>query len=394
MTIVGSKDLLTVTDPPPATVSPSAVPDTAAATSSSPGVRLSEAAKRYATVEGLAGVSLDIEPGSFTVLLGPSGSGKSTLLRCVAGIERLSSGRIEIAGRTVAADGVHVAPEKRNLAMVFQDYALWPHMRARENVAFALRRLRLDRAEERRRALGMLEAVGLAALAERYPSELSGGEQQRVALARALVARPGLALFDEPLSNLDADLRDRLRVEIATLVRESGSTVVYITHDQAEAFALADRVGVLERGRLVQCAPPEEVYAAPATPFVARFTGLAGELAGRVVAASAGNRLKVRVEDAELTVSDRHPGQAPAGADTMVLVRPAAARFVAPSEDSPTLPAVVVDSAFRGRGYEHVVETAGGHRLGGIAHADRQRPGTPVRVALDPGGCHAYPAVA
>lgn len=379
----------TVTHPPPDTVP---VAGNLAAKTSSPEVRLSEVRKRYASVEGLAGVSLGIEPGSFTVLLGPSGSGKSTLLRCVAGIERISTGRIEIAGRTVAADGVHVAPEKRNLAMVFQDYALWPHMRARENVAFALRRLHLDRSEERRRVLAMLDAVGLGALAERYPSELSGGEQQRVALARALVARPGLALFDEPLSNLDADLRDRLRVEIATLVRESGSTAVYITHDQAEAFALADLVGVLEKGRLVQYAPPEEVYAAPTTPFVARFTGLAGELAGRVVASSGGDRLTVRVEEAELVVSDRHPQRAPAGADTMVLVRPAAARFVGASEDSATLPAVVVDSAFRGRGYEHVVETAAGHRLGGIAHGDRQRPGTPVRVALDPGGCHAYPA--
>ena len=389
MTVLASKDL-TVTH----TLSgsrPVGYPTTAQGTSS-PGVRLVEARKLYGAVEGLAGVSMEIDPGSFTVLLGPSGSGKSTLLRCVAGIERLSSGRIEIAGRTVASDGVHVAAEKRNLAMVFQDYALWPHMRARENVAFALRRLHLDRSEERRRALAMLDAVGLAALAERYPSELSGGEQQRVALARALVARPGLALFDEPLSNLDTDLRDRLRVEIATLVRESGSTAVYITHDQAEAFALADQVGVLERGRLVQCAPPEEVYAAPATPFVARFTGLSGELAGRVVAASAGNRLRVRVEDAELEVSDRHPERAPAGADTMVLVRPAAARFATASEHAPTLPATVVDSAFRGRGYEHVVETPAGHRLGGIAHDARQRPGTPVRVALDPGGCHAYPA--
>jgi iron(III) transport system ATP-binding protein len=371
---------------------PVASPTTAADRTPSPGVRLAEVRKLYGTVEGLSGVSMEIDPGSFTVLLGPSGSGKSTLLRCVAGIERLSSGRIEIAGRMVASDGVHVAAEKRNLAMVFQDYALWPHMRARENVAFALRRLHLDRSEERRRALGMLDAVGLGAMAERYPSELSGGEQQRVALARALVARPGLALFDEPLSNLDTDLRDRLRVEISTLVREAGSTAIYITHDQAEAFALADQVGVLERGRLVQCAPPEEVYAAPATPFVARFTGLSGELAGRVVDSSGAERLRVRVGDAELVVSDRHPERAVVGADTLVLVRPAAARFAGPSEGSQTLAAVVVDSAFRGRGYEHVVETPAGQRLGGIAHDRRQRPGTPVDVALDPGGCHAYPA--
>jgi ABC-type nitrate/sulfonate/bicarbonate transport system ATPase subunit len=196
--------------------------------------------------QALREVSLAVEPGTFLVLLGPSGSGKTTLLRCLAGIERVTSGRITIGERTVADGKGHVPPDQRDLSMVFQDYALWPHLSARDNVAFALRRRHVSRSECRSRAAGMLHRVGLGALADRYPNELSGGEQQRVALARALIADTGLILCDEPLSNLDADLRERMRVEISALVREAAATTVYITHDQAEAFALADQVGVLE----------------------------------------------------------------------------------------------------------------------------------------------------
>ncbi|HTX28717.1 MAG TPA: ABC transporter ATP-binding protein, partial [Streptosporangiaceae bacterium] len=206
--------------------------------------------------QALRDVSLHVDPGTFLVLLGPSGSGKTTLLRCLAGIERVTSGQITIGSRMVAADRVHIAPDQRDLSMVFQDYALWPHLSARDNVAFALRRRRVSRADCRSRATEMLSRVGLGALADRYPNELSGGEQQRVALARALIADTGLILCDEPLSNLDADLRERMRVEISALVREAGATTVYITHDQAEAFALADMVGVLEEGRLVQFGTP------------------------------------------------------------------------------------------------------------------------------------------
>ena len=236
------------------------------------------------SVPALKAVSLDVAPGTFLVLLGPSGSGKTTLLRCLAGIERIDSGSIDIGGRTVADGRSHVPPEQRDLSMVFQDYALWPHLTALDNVAFALRRRRLPRASCRERAAVMLSRVGLDNFARRYPNELSGGQQQRVALARALIADTGLILCDEPLSNLDADLRERMRVEISSLVREAGATTVYITHDQAEAFALADHIGVLEEGVLVQAGTPEEVYNHPATPFVARFTGLAGELRVRVAA--------------------------------------------------------------------------------------------------------------
>ena len=209
-------------------------------------------------------VSLEVPAGSFVVLLGPSGSGKTTLLRLVAGIERVSSGRIVIGERTVADGRSHVASERRGLSMVFQDYALWPHLSVLENVAFALRRHGVATRQRRVQAGDMLDRVGLGLLGDRYPGQLSGGEQQRVALARALVGGVGLILCDEPLSNLDADLRERMRLEIATLVREAGATAVYITHDQSEAFALADRIGVLEHGRLVQVSEPEDVYTHPA----------------------------------------------------------------------------------------------------------------------------------
>ncbi|MGH9121328.1 MAG: ABC transporter ATP-binding protein, partial [Acidimicrobiales bacterium] len=207
-------------------------------TASAPAVGLSAATKVFGSKVALDAVDLTVAAGTFCVLLGPSGSGKTTLLRCVAGIERITSGQVTIGGRVVADGKLHLPPDQRELAMVFQDYALWPHLSVERNVAFALRRRHLPRPEVDKRTRQMLERVGLGALAGRYPNELSGGEQQRSALARAMVASTGLLLFDEPLSNLDADLRERLRLEIATLTRDSGATSLYITHDQAEAFAL------------------------------------------------------------------------------------------------------------------------------------------------------------
>jgi iron(III) transport system ATP-binding protein len=258
-------------------------------------ISITSLTKTYAgsSVPALKAVSLDVAPGTFLVLLGPSGSGKTTLLRCLAGIERIDSGMLSIGGRVVADGRAHVPPEQRDLSMVFQDYALWPHLTSLDNVAFALRRRRLPRTECRARALEMLTRVGLSEFARRYPNELSGGQQQRVALARALIADTGLILCDEPLSNLDADLRERMRVQISALVREAGATTVYITHDQAEAFALADEVGVLEEGVLVQYGTPEDIYNQPATPFVARFTGLAGELRVKVSAHGANGTLEI-----------------------------------------------------------------------------------------------------
>jgi iron(III) transport system ATP-binding protein len=344
--------------------------------------------------QALRDVSLSVEPGSFLVLLGPSGSGKTTMLRCLAGIERASAGRIAIGGRTVAqAPGVHLPPEQRDLSMVFQDYALWPHLSARDNVAFALRRRRLSRPECRTRALQMLDRVGLGALADRYPNELSGGEQQRVALARALIADTGLILCDEPLSNLDADLRERMRVEISALVREAAATTVYITHDQAEAFALADQVGVLEAGRLVQAGTPEEIYTRPASPFVARFTGLAGELRVRVRGPRSGGLVMVEPVLAGPAVA-AFPARAPLESvdcdDALLMIRPTAVRMCADGSATHHLSGRVTDVAFRGRGYEHAIDIADGTRLTGVFDDVRAARGATVGLRMDPAGCHVF----
>lgn len=373
-----------------------------------PAVGLRALAKRYGRTEALAGVDLDLAAGSFTVLLGPSGSGKSTLLRCVAGIERLTAGSIVFDGKPVAGSRFHLPADERGLAMVFQDYALWPHLSVVDNVRFALRRLRLGRAESAARATAMLERVGLAGFAARYPAELSGGEQQRVALARALVAGPGLLLFDEPLSNLDADLRERLRVEIATLTRETGATALYITHDQSEAFALADRIGVLDRGRLVQVGCAEDLYRDPATPFVARFTGLAGELPGVVEQVARRDACRVQVGGVVIGARQGAGTSLGSGHQVRVLVRAAAATIddgmservpelpvawaASPATAVPAsvVPATVSDVAFRGRGYDHVVEISGGHRLTGIFHPWRIERATRVSLRIDPAGCIAF----
>jgi iron(III) transport system ATP-binding protein len=381
-----------------------------------------------ASAPALKAVSLDVAPGTFLVLLGPSGSGKTTLLRCLAGIERIDRGEIAIGSRTVADGRSHVPPEQRDLSMVFQDYALWPHLTALDNVAFALRRRRLRRAECRARAALMLDRVGLAEFARRYPNELSGGQQQRVALARALIADTGLILCDEPLSNLDADLRERMRVEISSLVREAGATTVYITHDQAEAFALADRVGVLEEGVLVQTGTPEEVYQHPATPFVARFTGLAGELRVRVTtqggdgaleitaASGAAGRLPamrpaVAVADADGGGRDWVSGAAAGrgalfgaaavggraaalrpGDEALLAIRPTGVYLARTEADERHLTGLVADVAFRGRGYEYAIDLPGLGRLTGVFGRHRAGRGDEVGLRLDPEGCHLFPA--
>ncbi len=346
----------------------------------------------------LKAVSLDVAPGTFLVLLGPSGSGKTTLLRCLAGIERIDSGTIAIGSRTVTDGRSHVPPEQRDLSMVFQDYALWPHLNVLDNVAFALRRRRLPKAECRSRAAVMLERVGLADFARRYPNELSGGQQQRVALARALIADTGLILCDEPLSNLDADLRERMRVEISSLVREAGATTVYITHDQAEAFALADHIGVLEEGVLVQAGTPEDVYNHPATPFVARFTGLAGELRVRVVASRAAT---ARWRSPRPTApSGDCPRCGPAGAARAAgratgrcsrSGRPASS-WRTPRRTSGISPGGWPTWRSAAAGYEYAIDLPGLGRLTGVFARHRASRGDEVGLRLDPEGCHLFPA--
>ena len=343
--------------------------------------------KEFGTKVALDDVSLDVEAGTFLVLLGPSGSGKTTLLRCLAGIERPSAGAITIDGRVVVDGRTFVAPERRSLAMVFQDYALWPHLSVAKNVAFPLAQSTRSREERARRVADLLERVGIAPLAERYPNELSGGEQQRVALARALAADVGLVLFDEPLSNLDADRREMLRVEIATLTRAAGVTAVYITHDQSEAFALADRVGVLNHGSLAQLGTPEEIYHQPANAFVARFTGLAGDFAVELVEADGDDGFWVTLPfAARERIRARAVAPLRPGDELRLFVRSVGVSLH-PGTHPEGLAGLVRDVAFTGRGYEHVVEVGVDEVLTKVFSPHRYDRLSAVRVSLDPASC-------
>jgi len=241
-------------------------------------VALDGVVKRFPGVTALDGVSLVLAPGEFVALLGPSGCGKTTALRVLAGLEPADEGRILIDGDDVARVPTH----QRDIGMVFQSYSLFPHMTARDNVEFGLRMRRVPTADRRRRADEALELVGLATQGTRYAHQLSGGQQQRVALARALVTRPRVLLLDEPLSALDAKVRVQLREEIRRIQTELGITTVFVTHDQEEALAVADRVAVMCEGRIEQIGTPEELYTRPASAFVAEFVGLSTALVGVV----------------------------------------------------------------------------------------------------------------
>jgi ABC-type Fe3+/spermidine/putrescine transport system ATPase subunit len=279
--------------------------------------------------------------------------------------------------------------------MVFQGYALWPHMTALRNVLFPLKQMRVGAAEGQRRAQEALEQVGLGHLGARYPNELSGGEQQRVALARALVGRVGLLLFDEPLSNLDADMREQLRLAISTLARDSGATSVYITHDQAEAFSLADKVGVLRDGRLVQMGSPEELYRQPASPFVARFTGTCAEVPVELAGPPATDGAAPAAADVRLPslggVVVRATLCRPVLAGPLqMFVRPAAVQIVAAGDGH--FNAHVRDVAFAGRGYEHALSGPGGLIMTRVFCEVRSDRGETVGVRLNPDGCLVLPA--
>ena len=235
-------------------------------------------------------VTLSVEEGEFVTLLGPSGCGKTTTLRCIAGLERPGAGQIRIGGDTVAwpEQNIYRDPEDRDIGMVFQSYAVWPHMSVFENVAFGLRVRRASNSVVRARTTRALELVGLAEFAKRQATHLSGGQRQRVALARAIVYEPKVLLFDEPLSNLDAKLREQMRIELVRLQREVGITSIYVTHDQAEALAMSDRIVVMHKGTIQQIGEPRQIYSHPTNTFVANFIGSANLMGGTLLGRSNG----------------------------------------------------------------------------------------------------------
>ena len=287
---------------------------------------LEQVTKRYGRVTAVEGVSFRAERGRFVVLLGPSGCGKSTLLRLIAGLEEVSAGKIHIEGREVTALG----PTERRLSMVFQSYALFPHLSVAENIVFGLKVRGLPAAERRERLARVAELVGLTERLEHKPQQLSGGQRQRVALARAIVSENPICLMDEPLSNLDAQLRQEMRVEIRALQRRLGMTVLYVTHDQVEAMSMADHVILLRAGRIEQQGTPAELYARPATTFAARFIGTPAMNLVRLATiepdARAGLTLGIRPEDIRLLangggVKARVSSAEYHGADTIVTAR-------------------------------------------------------------------------
>jgi iron(III) transport system ATP-binding protein len=350
-------------------VEPQLDPPTAASPSH-PVVSLRSVAKSFRRAGGelvhaIAGVSLDIVPGEFLVLLGPSGCGKTTLLRSIAGLERPDAGRIEIHGQAVFDDerGIDVAPERRALSMIFQSYALWPHMTVFKNVSYPLEnaRRRPPRAEIRERAEHVLRLLGLAALAKQHPGQLSGGQQQRVALARALVGGDDLILFDEPLSNVDAKVREQLRLELLSMQAELGFSAVYVTHDQAEAMELADRIVVVQDGKVAQVGTPRQVYEEPDSRYVATFVGVSNEIGGRL-ASRRPNGLAV-VDTPVGPISGQGPDDAVAeGEEVVAVFRPERCRLSRTEPDTVNRWRVAVDaSLFLGPHVEQVVQLGEHH---------------------------------
>jgi iron(III) transport system ATP-binding protein len=334
----------------------------------------------YGTTPILRGIDLGLPPGQTLALLGPSGCGKTTLLRLVAGLLAPTSGAIAINGAVVAGPGVFVPPEKRHLGMVFQDYALWPHLTVAGNVAFPLEMAGIGRAERDTRVIAALDRVGLAAMAARSPSALSGGQQQRVAIARAIVGEPRIVLFDEPLSNLDRELRETMVAELGALIRGLGLTAIYVTHDQSEALTLADQVAVMEAGQIAQLATPEDLVEHPASPKVAEFLRLGAVLP--------------LTRDAGGWFCGGHALGTLGGPDSAaaeVLVTPRALRRVDP--ESAALTGEVLTAQFRDTGYAVTVrlETDMPHSVQ-ISSDTRLRIGERIGLQILPDHLRWFPA--
>jgi spermidine/putrescine transport system ATP-binding protein len=320
-------------------------------------VQLVNLAKRFGDFEAVRGIDLDIPPGEFFSLLGPSGCGKTTTLRMIAGFERPTGGRVLLDGQDVA----DTPPNRRNVNTVFQSYALFSHLTVAENVAFGLRFKRSSKEETRTRVEGALSLVQMQEFRDRKPHQLSGGQQQRVALARALILNPSVLLLDEPLGALDAKLRKALQIELKALQEEVGITFVYVTHDQEEALTMADRLAVMNEGRIEQVGSPREVYEEPASAYVADFLGVSNLLDAEAFGPSSDGRCRVRVGDLELLASQ---GPSAARGAVKVLVRPERVRVEAPRKtDENRVPGTIERAVYAGAISQLVIKLGPGVRI-------------------------------
>ncbi len=339
-------------------------------TPASPVLVLSGVHHAYGRRPTVQGLDLSLAPGAICCLLGPSGCGKTTVLRCIGGFEPLAGGAIHVDGQMVSGPGVHLPPERRRVGMVFQDYALFPHLDVQANVAFGIG----HGAAARERVRQLLATVGLEAHARRYPHELSGGQQQRVALARALAPKPRLLLLDEPFSNLDVELREQLAAEVRSVLKASGTTAVFVTHDQNEAFAMADEIAVMAAGRIEQLDTPYNLYHRPATRFVADFIGQGVFVKGTVLGDA---RLRIALGE---VASPLPGGGVSAGSEVDVLLRPDDVVH----DDASPLRATVLHKAFRGAGILYTLQLASGERVLSMVPSHHNHVvGEPIGIRLD-----------
>ena len=359
---------------------------------------LQKAFGREAAVDG---ISFSVEKGRILTLLGPSGCGKTTTLRCLAGLEQPDAGTILLDGEpmTSVAEGIALPPERRHVGMVFQSYAVWPHMTVAQNVGYPLQVRKWPRAGIAERVDQVLDSVGLLAFRDRPATRLSGGQQQRVALARALAFHPRLLLFDEPLSNLDAKLREQLRLEIVRLQREVGITSVYVTHDQAEAMVMSDQIIVMRNGRIEQQGDAQAVYTEPVNRFVAEFIGVANILEGRVVEAAGADRLLTAEVRLGATVARLRALASPRGAsstgDVLICIRPEDIELAdTPDGAFNVLHGKVMTAVYMGSAVDIVVDLGDATSLRVQAPArSRVAAGDPVSLRIPPTACVCLPTL-
>ena len=350
---------------------------------------LSKSFGEKAEVAAVSDIDIEIKDNSFVTLLGPSGCGKTTTLRLIAGYIVPDTGTIEINGRVLSSPSGVVSPEARGMGMVFQNYAIWPHKTVFENVVFGLKIRKVPAAEAKKQVTEALALVNLSGLEARYPNELSGGQQQRVALARSLVVEPDILLLDEPLSNLDAKLRERMRTELKELQRRTGITFVYVTHDQAEALALSDQIAVMSSGRVQQFGSPFDVYAHPSNRMVADFMGLVNLVPGAVRAVANG-RGTLDVAD-DLTLDIAAPAGLVAGDRVDVAIRPENIRLTAAAGTAGGTMAKITSHVFLGNISEYYATLPSGQVLRVQTHPlQRMNVGDDVAVVVDASQCSVF----